>query len=303
MKINVYTKNNGVGLQADAELLRSILTEHDVVIIDWERPLIRLADVGIHLEHIRIELRKLAPYNISIPNPEWFEPNWMNRLSKVDAIYCKTHFTFDIFSKMHKNCVYCGWTSIDKYVESIEKKFMFLHLAGKSKHKGSEVVLHTWRYDSELPLLYLQKIENIKGFYVELPNVVTQFKRVSDIRTIMNQSLFHLCPSKAEGFGHYINEALSTGAVVITTDAPPMNELVTPDCGFIVKANICGKHHLSNEYCVDKNVFKSVVRQAINTPIDTLLDMSIKARQLFLQRDKEFKVTINGLINHIPRQQ
>jgi hypothetical protein len=60
MKINVYTKYNGVGLQADAELLRSILTEHDVVIIDWERPLIRLADVGIHLEHIRIELRKLA---------------------------------------------------------------------------------------------------------------------------------------------------------------------------------------------------------------------------------------------------
>lgn len=36
----------------------------------------------------------------------------------------------------------------------------------------------------------------------------------------------HVCPSSREGFGHYINEARSVGALVVTIAAGPMNELV-----------------------------------------------------------------------------
>ena len=300
MVINIYTKNNGVGLQADAELLQSILTGHDVVIIDWEKPKLRRADIGIHLEHIRVEFIGLAHYNISVPNPEWFEPNWMPRLNKVNAVYCKTRYTLEVFSKLHPNCVYCGWTSIDRYNANVEKRFMFLHLAGKSKHKGSEAVLNAWRQNSHLPLLLLQKLENIKGFHSPgLLNVAYQFKHVADIRETMNQALFHLCPSKAEGFGHYINEALSTGAVVITTDAPPMNELVTSEYGFTVPAVICGRHHIAPEYCINPTAFMRVLNEAVNTPVETLLQMSEKARQVYLNRDAEFRIKINELINNI----
>jgi multisubunit Na+/H+ antiporter MnhB subunit len=41
--------------------------------------------------------------------------------------------------------------------------------------------------------------------------------------------------SEREGFGHYINEARAVGAFVISTDHPPMNELVTPERGALVK--------------------------------------------------------------------
>jgi hypothetical protein len=37
-----------------------------------------------------------------------------------------------------------------------------------------------------------------------------------------------------EGYGHYINEGRSVGAVVVTTDYPPMNELVSERDGFLI---------------------------------------------------------------------
>lgn len=43
-----------------------------------------------------------------------------------------------------------------------------------------------------------------------------------------------VCPSSAEGYGHYINEARSAGGAVVTVDAPPMNELVTSANGALV---------------------------------------------------------------------
>jgi glycosyltransferase involved in cell wall biosynthesis len=59
---------------------------------------------------------------------------------------------------------------------------------------------------------------------------VKTYDRVSEdkLRQLMNSRQFHLCPSKYEGFGHYIHEALGVGAVVVTSDAPPMNELALP---------------------------------------------------------------------------
>ena len=129
--INIYTKLNGVGLQADAELLKAILSSHDVLIIDWERPRMKRAcDIGIHLEHIRREFIALAKVNINIPNPEWFEARWQPLLRYMNAVLCKTHYTYDIFSRMHGNCIYIGWTSTDRYVPGIDKRMMCLHLAG-----------------------------------------------------------------------------------------------------------------------------------------------------------------------------
>jgi hypothetical protein len=48
----------------------------------------------------------------------------------------------------------------------------------------------------------------------------------------------HLCPSEREGFGHYIFGPMSIGAIVVTANAPPMNELVDSSCGVLVPARI-----------------------------------------------------------------
>jgi glycosyltransferase involved in cell wall biosynthesis len=54
-----------------------------------------------------------------------------------------------------------------------------------------------------------------------------------------------VCPSVAEGFGHNIFEGLMHGKPVITTNCAPMNELVTPERGFLVEGRSEGHRGLS----------------------------------------------------------
>ncbi|KAF0698267.1 Aste57867_11098 [Aphanomyces stellatus] len=51
---------------------------------------------------------------------------------------------------------------------------------------------------------------------------------------LMADSPVVLCPSSMEGFGHDINQARAAGALVATTDAPPMNELIDSASGVLI---------------------------------------------------------------------
>lgn len=302
MKINIYTKRNGVGLEADANILHDILQpQHDVKIIDWDSPggNKRPANVAIHLEHIRKELLHLAPYNINIPNPEWFEPNWIPLLKRVNLVLCKTHYTQSIFEKIHGNTVYTSFTSRDMYKPEATKHRMFFHLSGRSKHKGSEAVRNVWKANHQLPLLIMHRLENLAGYIFEQENYYPSVRKVKDIRDYMNMAVFHLCPSKAEGFGHYINEALSAGSIVITTDAPCMNELIDNSCGFVVPAVRCGRHHLSDEFCVNEMELFRTINKVCQLTDEQINVMSANARALYLKRDTEFKQTFLNVINNI----
>ena len=70
-----------------------------------------------------------------------------------------------------------------------------------------------------------------------LPNVRYETDYVPDerLRQLQNECEVHVIPSQAEGYGHVIGEAMACGAVVVTTDAPPMNELVRPDRGMLIR--------------------------------------------------------------------
>ncbi|HKT38005.1 MAG TPA: glycosyltransferase, partial [Ktedonobacterales bacterium] len=109
------------------------------------------------------------------------------------------------------------------------------------------------------------------------------------LQELQNSHWFHLCPSETEGYGHYLTEAMSVGAVVITLDAPPMNELVPPDCGLLVPPSVkTGRQHLATTYFFDDHAMEAAVEQAMAMDEETLQQMGDRARAQFLAGGASF---------------
>jgi len=58
----------------------------------------------------------------------------------------------------------------------------------------------------------------------------------SEKAELYNQCTFFLNASPEEGYGHNINEARSTGRIILVLDREPMNELINPECGIIMSS-------------------------------------------------------------------
>jgi hypothetical protein len=130
-----------------------------------------------------------------------------------------------------RNHRYTGFLTRDLYDPAVERELRVFHLAGHSKLKNTEAVIQAWAHHPGLPPLTI-----VSNNDYAVPPGVTLLGRQTDqrIKELMNSHQIHLCPSRTEGWGHYITEGLSTGAVVLTTDASPMNEHVHPDWGVLI---------------------------------------------------------------------
>ena len=111
----------------------------------------------------------------------------------------------------------------------------WLHVGGASPTKGTAVVVRTWEEHPHWPVVTIVASGDWRPSDVP-PNVRYMKHRLSAraLRRLQNASAVHLCPSQAEGYGHTIVEAMCCHAIVVTTDAPPMNELVDETRGVLV---------------------------------------------------------------------
>lgn len=233
MHFNISTNlYNGAGLQRDFELLKRMLeaaghSVHGIMFNDYTATSPR-ADVTIFIEIINpLHIFKGSKVWF-IPNSEWFLRGFEGTLQYVHKVICKTRDCFQIWSKKvgEKNCVYIGWEALDLYDPSVERKRTFLHVAGKSATKNSKAVLDAWRlYNLPFYLTvlawhpyvipYCERVHNVK-------HIVRAGEE--ELKQLMNENIFHIMPSEYEGFGMAFHEGLGCGAIMITVNAPPMNE-------------------------------------------------------------------------------
>ena len=231
MLINIIARDNAAGLHADTRLLTDLfLSQGWKVHFSDYKSFKRFSfwstnkyDLNLFLQWANPTWMRLARKNILIPNPEWFKDKWLKAIPTFDAVFCKTHVATDIFRKINPHSIFTSFTSRDCYLpEIMKKKSQWLHLAGKSKLKGSDTIIQTWLANPDFPHLTIIQ-RNTDGTPKQAGNLtlISEFIDQDQLQELMNQCPVHLCPSATEGFGHSINEALSCGALVVTTDAPP----------------------------------------------------------------------------------
>lgn len=284
MKVNIYTSLNGVGLEKDGILLRNIMAAegHEVFILDWQKHQRgKRADVQLHIEIPRYDCIQLSNHNIFVPNPEWFYPNWTEGLVRFKEIWCKTQNCFNIFRKLHSNCIQTGFVSQDFYLPEVKKEKKILHVAGSSRTKGTLEIIEAYRRDKNLPkcLFVGKNTWDTNGCNIE------QLGRVSegDLKRIMNESLIHLCPSYYEGWGHYLHEAASTAAVIITTDAPPMSEFFQTH---LVRASHTGAMNAATISFPDSESIGQMIQEVMAS--EFLIEIGLYNRNMFLERISKF---------------
>ena len=208
----------------------------------------------IHFENISKECNTDDWIFINL-DYSWFYPRWGSVpifLTKKgpQTLLCKNKITFELMNKIApKNftVLYTGFTSIDNYVPNIKKDYSkFLHLPGKSLAKGTVTIIKTWLLHPEWPIITIvcrggchNMIKRVFGD-INVPNIniINDFLPHSTIVELINSSGVHICTSEFEGFGHYINEARATKAVILYTNGPPMNELFDDFSGIKINCNI-----------------------------------------------------------------
>lgn len=298
MQIHIFTDMNGKGLEADARILKKALEGlgQSVQVFDLRHhDDIFHADINIHFQWIVKDALPFADINWLLPNPEWYVQDF-DTLKSMDLILCKTKEAKRIFQELGGRTYFLGFTSEDCFQPDVEKDYnRFLHVGGNSAQKGTKRVLKIWQKDKQLPLLTLIKYP--LGDLSEQSNLVLIPYRISKkcLDYLQNRCGIHLCPSETEGFGHYMMEAMSAGAVVITTNAPPMNEFVTdPRC--LVSYRRCSPYRLGMNYYVDSWKLKETIQYCNNLSREELQDIGNSNRKIYLEKVEEFSRNLEFLI-------
>ena len=309
--INIIARTNGVGLDRDVDLLHDTLTSagHDVTVSHCRSisPLHTIFpgkaqfDTNIFLERVFPRWLGCAKSNLLIPNQERFPRRHLRHLEKIDHILCKSHHAEEVFAGLDYPSQYIGFTSSDLLDETIKPDYQsFFHLAGRSTLKGTETILDLWNKHPEWPLLTIvQCKENAPLRVPSNVKLITDYIPHEEIKKHLNSHGIHLCTSLSEGWGHYIVEAMSCRAVVITTDAPPMSELITPARGVPVPYHHSEPRHLGTNFHVDPDKLEKNIQQLLLLPAEKKATLGKHARTWFEENDSTFRRKLTQTLEDI----
>lgn len=259
-------------------------------------------DINLMLEHVWPQFLHQAVRNVLVPNPEWFDRRDLAFLSAADGVWAKTTLAEQLFAARGCRTTHIGFDSCDRYEPAIARQTRFLHLAGRSPLKGTARLLALWRRHPEWPVLTIvQDLEADVRHGEGARNLVLRagFLPDEELRSLQNAHRFQLCTSEAEGWGHYIAESMSVGAVTLTCDAPPMNELVSPERGVLIGSHAGARHNLATLCYFDEPALEAQITRVLAMAPAQWDGIGSAARTWFLDNKHGFAARVQRALDEL----
>lgn len=316
IRVHLIARDNGAGLSRDLEILKRVigaagfeLTVSAIGAGGVRRFITRMSvrrrlasrarregaafgrfDVNLMDEHLRPEYAPLARRNVLMPHPEWFDVAWTPELAVIDRVFAKTRHAVPLFEALGCRTEFVGFTSFDRLLRDVAREPTFFHLGGRSGNKGSQAIMDLWARKPAWPMLTLIQRKPLRLPATMPPNVrlISDYLDDAELQALQNRNLFHLCPSETEGFGHHLVEGMSVGAILLVTDAPPMNEMVTPERGVLAGYSRTGKQQLATTYYVDPGALEAGVERMLAFDARERCVLSERARAWWEDNDRAF---------------
>jgi len=310
--INLISHDNGVGLTQDVRLLRELFAGegHEVRFVEW-RDGSGDADINVYLELFDQRHLRTAPVHIGLFNLEWYDKHHVSSLGQMTQLWAKSQEAYRIYEHHGRGAwpvYFTGFLSRDMRTDLGEgpgkvKERICLHVRGKASQKATDIVLETWRrHGDKLPKLIVTSAQEFDGCgpHQNHPNVTVDigYKSEAELATLMTRCRFHVCPSETEGWGHYIAEAISCEAVVVTVDASPMNEHIRPDFGILLPSAPV-ERGLVVRHRTDPDVMAQAILMLMRKDDAELDEMGKRARRHWEARQAAFREKALALVSMV----
>lgn len=212
-------------------------------------------DVIIFNEQIRIDVVREATslgYTTGA-YIDYYTHRTVPEFNIYDFLLCNTRRHHSVF-KDHPNALFIPWgtdTDLFKpqryYPERTgRKEVVFFHSAGwggRNLRKGTDLLIRAFQ-NVQGPAKLLLHSQAPVSHYGEMVGFIQADSRIEFVeKTVAAPGLYHLgdifvYPSRLEGIGLCVPEALACGLPVITTDCAPMNEFIQDGFnGMLVKVD------------------------------------------------------------------
>ncbi|AMQ87249.1 glycosyltransferase [Marinobacter sp. LQ44] len=262
-------------------------------------------ELVIHLENLQLSNLNRSRNHWLIPNQEWFIESRLPYLRFVDRIQCKTRHAVEVFSRLHSNAAYLGFTGTEKASSprlADKAPNLAIHIAGNSQFKGTRAVLDCWLQHPEWPKLIVisqhLKASDYSSDNIEIASNLTN----QEIEMLWQKARFAVLPSEVEGYGQVLAEALANGCVTVTTDAPPMNELVEECRGYLAEPEENQPFRLGTRFKVSKRSLQKVIDKALSESPEHLDRIAHNATQWYALNHQAFLSRLTKAVNELAEQ-
>ena len=316
---------NGHGLSRDARIIEKVLQKVGFQVVQKKRRdryfwsvfwRFHQYELVIFLETIYLRWVFSGKKTVLIPNQEWFKPKKLIYLNFLDQIWCKSEYATTIFKKYAPKKVivsFLGFTSSEKPLDLVEPSFTeidaarfgrFLHVAGGSQSKGTLGIIDAWTKNKNFPdLTIVQRAGNASYTAPDNVTVITDYLSDSEMVILRNSCGVHLCPSESEGFGHNLFQGMLAGALVVTIDFPPMNELIDDETGFLLAPEEINPRRLGHSCFYETEKLVEAIKNVSEHSLLELKTKGERARSRAFDLDSGFRRRFLELLSSLGSNQ